>query len=308
MRWKRGNRLRLLDESSASPCVREILADIRESFGVPVAPLLYRAYAVFPRFLEIHWQTFRPVVKSRQFFMLGARLAAECYTRAHNYFAVGNLDSNGLGSNVTVTLPLTQVLDYYQYLDPLLLLVAAGQAQAFEGPVGDASSAPEPAQHPTFPVAPRLLSDEEATTPMHRIWDERRRVLELAFTSDEHRSLACWPEFYQSYWSALKGLIKSPLYTDCQYRMCESALKLARELPVLLETSIPQLLEAGLDDQDVSSIARINEAFMQTLTGLVLDVTFARIASEGGSHKGPRPGGEKPGKAPVQTGTPIRAA
>ncbi|HKD84758.1 MAG TPA: halocarboxylic acid dehydrogenase DehI family protein [Terriglobales bacterium] len=308
MRWKRGNRLRLADENGASPCVREILADVRESFGVPVVPLLYRAYAVFPRFLELHWETFRPVVKSRQFFLLGARLAAECYTRAHNYFAVGNLDSNGLASSGNVTLPLGQVLDYYQYLDPLLLLIAAAQVQAFEGPVGDASSMAEPAQHPTFPVGPHLLSDEESTPPMQRIWDERRRLLELAFTSDEHRALACWPEFYQSYWSALKSLIKSPLYTDCQYRMGESALKLARELPVALETTVPQLLEAGLDDQDMSSVARINDAFMQALTGLVLDVTFARIASEGGTHKGPRPEDEKPGKATVPTGTPIRAA
>jgi hypothetical protein len=297
-----------VDESNASPSLREIFADVRQSLGVPVVPLLYRAYAVFPRFLDVHWQTFRPMVSSRQFFMLGARLAAECYTRAHNYFAIGNLDSDGLESTAAVTLPLAQVLDYYQYLDPLLLLISAAQMQAFEGPIGDSSAKPEPAQHPTFPVAPGVVGDEEASTAVERIWNDRRRVLELAFTSDEHRALACWPEFYQSYWSAVKNLINSPLYADCQYRIGESALKLARELPGSFETTIPQLLEAGLDDQDVSSVARINEAFMQALTGLVLDITFARIAREGGTHKGPKPGDDKPTKPSVQTGTPIRAA
>jgi halocarboxylic acid dehydrogenase DehI len=309
MTWKRGNRLHLVEESDASPCVREIFADVRESFGVPVVPLLYRAYAVFPPFLDLHWQTFRPLVKSRQFFMLSARLAAECYTRAHNYFDIRSLDAHEQGANLNASLPLGQLLDYYQYLNPVLLLVSAAQMQAFEGPVGDASATPEPAQHPIFPVAPGQLSDNEATPAVRRIWDERRRVLELAFTSDEHRALACRLEFYQSYWLGLKNLITSPLYADCRYRMGESALKLARELPGSFETTIPQLLEAGLEDQDVSSVARINEAFMRALTGLVLDITFARIASEGGTHKEPRPGDEKPPRpAAKKAGTPIRAA
>lgn len=241
--------------------------------------------------------------------MLGARLAAECYTRAHNYFAIGPVDSSDLAPNVNATLPLAQVLDYHQYLDPLLLLIAAAQVQAFEGAIGEPSAMPERAQHPTFPVAPRLVSDQEATPQVQRMWDERRRLLELAFTSDEHRALACWPEFYQPYWSGLKNLMKSPVYADCQYRVGESALKLARELPGTLETTIPQLLEAGLDDEDVSSVARINESFMQALTGLVLDITFARIACEGGTRNEPKPGEEKPPTAEVQkTGTPIRAA
>ena len=307
MRWKRGNRLRLVSEGEASACLREIFADVRESFGVPVVPLLYRAYAVFPRFLEYHWETFRPVVKSRQFFLLGARLAAECYTRAHNYFAIGNVDSRELVSDGANALPLSQVLDYYQYLDPLLLLVAAAQLQAFEEPIGDPSAVPEVAQHPSFPVAPRLLGDGDATPAAQRIWNDRRRLLDVGFISDEHRALACWSEFYQSYWSGLRDLLKSPLYADCQCRMGESALKLARELPVSLETPIPQLLDEGLDDQEVSSVARINEAFMQALTGLVLDVTFARIASEGGTRKEPRPESEMPSPA-RKAGAPIRAA
>ena len=52
---------------------------------LPVLRFLYQAYAAYPEFLEIHWQAFRPAVQSRQFFLCGARLAAESYTRVHNY-------------------------------------------------------------------------------------------------------------------------------------------------------------------------------------------------------------------------------
>jgi hypothetical protein len=317
MRWKRGSRLRLISEADAPPRTREIFAEVRERLGLPVVPLLYQAYAVFPDFLELHWQSFRPLVESRQLFVLGARLAAECYTRAHNYFAVDSLAGHEAESAVDATLPLSQVLDYYQYLDPFLLLITAAQMQAFEGAAGEPGDATDNARHASFPVAPRLLSDSEATSAVQRIWSERRRMLELAFVSDEHRALACWPEFYQRYWAGLKNLLQSPLYADGQYRIGESALKLAHELPVPVDTAIPQLLDSGLDNDQVYSLVHVNEAFMQALTGLLLDITFARIGLEGGNHK---VGSETPAEKPVtserplsespakQAGTPTRAA
>lgn len=320
MRWKRGSRPRLVNEGDASLRTRAIFSEIRERLGLPVVPLLYQAYAVFPDFLELHWQSFRPLIESRQFFVLGARLAAECYTRAHNYFVVESLAGREAESVANVTLPLSRVLDYYQYLDPLLLVITAAQMQAFEGASGDSSGNPDHAQHASFPVAPRLLSDGEATVAVQRIWEERRRILELAFVSDEHRTLACWPEFYQRYWPGLKNLLQSPLYADCQYRIGESALKLAHELPVPVDTAIPQLLDAGLDNDQVYALVRVNEAFMQALTGLLLDITFARIGLEGGNHKADVADSEAPGEKPVtserplsespakQAGTPTRAA
>jgi hypothetical protein len=307
MRWKRGSRLRLISEADAPPRTRQIFAEVRESLGLPVVPSLYQAYAAFPDFLELHWQSFRPVMESRQFFLLCARLAAECYTRAHNYFAVGDLAGREWNASVNV-LPLSQVLDYYQYVDPLLLLITAAQMQAFEGPIGEVPNAAEEARHASFPVAPRLLSDAEATTAAQRIWEERRRILELAFVSDEHRALACWPEFYQQYWAALKGLLQSPIYVDCQYRIGESALKLARELPIPMETTIPQLLEAGLDNEPLSSLVHVNEAFMRALTGLLLDITFARIGFEGGNHKEQDSGNDAPAEKPVQSESPAKKA
>ena len=285
MRWRRGNHLKLVDEAEAPPRTREIFDEVRHSLGLPVVPSLYQAYAAYPGFLEIHWQAFRPAVRSRQFFLLGARLAAESYTRVHNYFDVDSLASRELHCNGTAGPSLAQALDYYQYLDPLLLLIASAQMQAFEGPAGSEQIASEPAQHPTFPVSPRLLNDAEATPAQHRMWGERRRLLELAFISDEHRAMACWPGFYQEYWRALQELMRSPLFTDCQYRIGESAFGLARELPARLETSVPQLLEAGLTDEEVASLAHINEAFGLALSGLILDITFARVACEGGTHR-----------------------
>jgi halocarboxylic acid dehydrogenase DehI len=283
MRWKRGNRLRLIGEGDAPPSTREIFDEVRHSLGVPSVPVLYRAYAAFPQFLEYHWEVFRPAVQSRQFFSLGARLAAESYTRAHAYLGIDSLTMCDMVSQADPHLPVAQVLDYYQYLDPLLLLISSAQMQAFEGVVGHAGAAEVPI-HPTFQVAPELVADEEASAPVQRIWTERRRLLEVAFVSDEHRALARWPQFYREYWASLRTSVGSPLYSDCQYRIGESAWTMVRELPVRLETSVSQVLDHGMDGEGLSSLVRINEAFMQAMTGLVLDVTFARIACDGGTR------------------------
>ena len=309
MSWKRGNRPKLVAESEAPAPTRRIFDEVRNSLGIPVVPKLYQAYAAFPQFLELHWQAFSPALQARQFFLLGARLAAESYTRAHNYFEVRNLSSRDLVSDNSGELPLAQVLDYYQYLDPLLLLIVAVQMQAFEGPIGQQQENPQLANHPTFPVAPRLLSDPEAAPGVHRIWDERRRMLELAFISDEHRAMASCPKFYGEYWQALRDLLQLPLYADCQLRVGESAWSLTRELPAKVDIGISLLLEAGLDGEQVSSLVRINEAFLQALSGLVLDITFARIAYDGGTRRESRRDNKLPiEKPPQKSGSPTRAA
>jgi|HubBroStandDraft_3_1064219.scaffolds.fasta_scaffold59106_3 hypothetical protein len=309
MGWKRGNRLRLVSEDDAPPRTREIFEEICHSLGLPSVPILYQAYAAFPQFLELHWRAFRPALQSRQFFMLGARMAAESYTRAHNYFEIAALTMYESHPDVSPKLPISQVLDYYQYLDPLLLLISAAQMQAFEGPVGENGNF-EPANHPDFPVPPCLLNLEQVSPAVQRTWDERRRILDVAVVSDEHRALACWPDFYREYWAVLKSILRSPVYADCQYRIGESALCLVAELPVQVETGVAQLLDAGMDGEELCSLVRINEAFMQAMTGLVLDVTFARIGCEGGTH-GQSAAQRESARAPKKkkkAGSPTRAA
>ena len=308
MRWKRGQRLKLVSEEEAPESTRAIFRDIRDSLGVPVVPTVYQAYAAFPQFLELHWRVFQPVLQTAHFFLVGSRLAAEAYTRAHNYFEICSLRRRE-SARVPTTLSLAQVLDYYQYLDPLQLLVTAAQMQAFEGPTGGPQRTREPARHPQFTIAPALMSDQHASPGLQRSWNERKRVLELALVSDEHRALACWPEFYAEYWTALRELLQSPVYADCQFRLAESALSMTSELPVRVEVGLPQMLEAGLSDEQVTAVMRMNEALMQALTGVVLDITFARIGYEGGTRGEPGP---HTGPASEHTaspeGSPIRAA
>jgi Halocarboxylic acid dehydrogenase DehI len=297
MRWKKGSRLKLVSEADATPPVRAIFDEVRHALGVPAVPILYQAYAAVPKFLELHWDALRAATKTRQFFRMGERLAAEAYTRAQSYFAIPGLkvqrepglpsgnEEHGVGS-------LVQALEYYQYLDPLLMLITVAQMQAFEGSVGLPGEQIEDGCPAWFANAPELAAAEGTGPILQRIWEERRRTLDLAFVPDEHRAAAMWPGAYLQCWAAVKDLVASPLYADCQYRIGESAWGLARDLPVRVESDVSRLQDAGLSDEEISSVARANESLIGAFTGLLLDVTFMRIACEGGSQ--PEAHGYKP--------------
>jgi len=289
MKWKRGSRLKLVSEAEASPPICAIFDEVRHSLGVPTVPILYQAYAVVPKFLELHWEALRPALSTRMFFHMGERLAAEAYTRAQSYFAIPDLQSlresdrtNEAGDSSISG--LVGALTYYQYLDPLLVLITAAQMQAFDGVVGSLDPRVESGSPNAIVRAPELAAEEMAGAALQSIWEERRRTFDLAFVPDEHRAAAMWPRTYQQCWTAVKELIASPLYADCQYRIGESAWRLVWDLPVAIETDISRLLEAGVSGEEISVLAGVNESLYGAFTGMLLDVTFMRIACEGGSH------------------------
>jgi hypothetical protein len=289
MKWKRGSRLKLVSEAEASPSICAIFDEVRHSLGVPTVPILYQAYAAVPKFLELHWEAMRPALSTRMFFHMGERLAAEAYTRAQSYFAIPALRSLREGDRTSevgdpAISGLAGALGYYQYLDPLLVLITAAQMQAFDGVVGSLDEHVEGGSANAIARAPELAAEEQAGAALQRIWEERRRTLDVAFVPDEHRAAAMWPGIYQQCWTAVKDLIASPLYADCQYRIGESAWGLVRDLPVPIENDISRLLEAGVSGDQISVLARVNESLFGAFTGMLLDVTFMRIACEGGSH------------------------
>jgi hypothetical protein len=135
---------------------------------------------------------------------------------------------------------------------------------------------------------------------VQRIWEERRLLHNLSFVSDEHRALARWNQFYQEYWNELKSLLQSPLGNDAQYRIADSAWGLARELPGRVETPITDLLDDGIGGEEVTSLVRINQALAQAYSGLMLDVTFARIGCEGGTVRKEEPAASRAERTPTR--------
>lgn len=285
MPWRKGNRLRLVSEANADEATRRIFLEIKQALGLTRLELFYPALAVYPVFLRLHWDTVARIARSRELFDAAARLRADAYTRAHNYFHVPDLSAHrSLPETGADAADISAIAEFYHYVEPLLLLLACYQMQALEGVAGqsDAVATPQPPPPPQEP--PSCTVDEHSASPaLKKLFDEIRRVLAVPFVSPEFLAFACWPGFFRDFWSALKHMLASPVYDECRYGVRSTAWSLALQLPGPSELSIEQLSDFGMTAEEIASVARILELFVTNLSGQLLNMAAAKIGLEGGN-------------------------
>ena len=283
---KRQRRITLIPESQAQGRVLDIYQDIKTTLGVPHINLLFQAYGAYPVFLELHWKAMKPTLGTVEFFQFADRLRAEAYTRAHNYFAVPDFCEEVKEMQLTqgARQELTEIVELFHYNNPLLLLIVAAQMQALdEAPVAARQSS-GPAVHPVFEQKPCSVPEERATERVKRVYEDIKRTLALNFINSDYRAFGRFPDFLDAYWEAMKPALALPIYSEHKRKLKDSALNFATELPLAPQLSIQQMQEAGLEEQEITDIVRITEQFLDLISGLILNVCFAKIGLEGGTR------------------------
>lgn len=285
MSWKKGNRLPVVTEAQAEGRTREIYDELKQALGVPHVNVIHQVYGGFPKFLDLHWRSFKPAVETARFFELADRLRADAYTRMHNYFEIPDLcaKTSSVQFSEGAQQELTRAVDLFTYYNPLLLLLVAGQLQAFEGPIGDPQAAREPSSPPAFDGAPILVNEEVTPQPIKKLYEEIKRTFGLPLVSTDYRAMARWPDFLRAYWELLKEISDSPLYQQCQNGIRETAWALTRELPGPIDMAVSGLEEMEIDEADISSIVRISDLFVHGFSSQTLNISMAKIALEGGN-------------------------
>ena len=298
MPLSRKRRLILLREADASGRTLEIFQEIKAALGVPHVNLMFQAYGAYPKFLDAMWKAMRPAVETREFFDHADRLRGEAYTRAHNYFVIPDLCSSIRDIQFTTGAQheLTDVVELFHYNNPLLLMIAALQLQAFEDGPTQRRSAATGAEHPVISQKPVQVAEEGAPAPTRKIYDDIKRTLGVSFVNTDYQALARWPDFLSMYWNAFKPVASSPLYGESRHSLRESALALASDLPNAPQLGVEHMQDAGLQDEEISAALHITEEFLDVLSGLLLNVAFAKIALEGGNRF--RAPSREPGKVP----------
>lgn len=283
---KRQRRIPLVPESEAQGRVFDIYQEIKRALGVPTVNLLFQAFGAYPKFLELHWQAINPTLGTAEFFQFADRLRAEAYTRAHNYFAVPDFceEVKEMQLSPGARQELTEIVELFHYNNPLLLLIVAAQMHAF-----DESSVPQrqssgPAIHPVFAQKPCSVPEEHATERVKRVYEDIKRTLRLNFINTDYRALGRFPDFLEAYWEAMKPALALPIYSEHKRRLRESAFSFAAELPSAPQLSIQQMQDAGVEEEEITDIVRITEQFIDLISGLILNVCFAKIGLEGGTR------------------------
>jgi Halocarboxylic acid dehydrogenase DehI len=283
MAWKR-QKLRLVPELEASGEVLEIYAEIKHALGLPYISPMFQALAAYPAFFRVFWDTLRPDLETREFFSLAQRIAAEAYTRVHNYLNVPNLSRRveEMEFSPGAQEELRDAMDLYLYNNSVLLLIIAAQMQGFENPHASPRPSSAPAEHPSHPERPILVDERNAPPETRKIYEDIKKTMGTPFLNTSYINFGRWPDFLREYWGALKPVMLSPIYEQNRNALQQSALTLAIELPTPLELSPAQLEEMGVSHNDVNAVLQITEFFLAQLSKQLLNIAFAKISLEGG--------------------------
>lgn len=277
MSWRKGVRLTLVPEHHASGSTAIVFREIKELLGIPYVPMSFQAFAAYPRFLELLWSTIQPLLGTRELFQLAGRLRAEVYTRVHNYFAVPDFE------HLAKTPQLADVLDVLMYADPVLFLLLSAQQQSFDGPVGSLGT-PHPAEHQRFSTNVDPLDYDTAPADIRKLYDDMRRLRNQSYVDSDEQALARFPQFFTTYSHALKSVLQSPLYEPSQLAVREAAYSLAGDLPMVIELEYGRMAAGKLSASEITAVVRLTEALVCAMSATLLNITFAKIALEGGNR------------------------
>ncbi len=285
MAWKK-QKLRLVPESEADEATLEIYAEIKHALGIPYINPMFQAYAAYPEYFRLLWNALVPALETREFFSAAERIAAESYTRVHNYLSVPDLSRKvkEMDFSLGAQEELKDVTDLYLYNNSVLLLICAAQMQAFENPSASARPATEPAEHPSHPERPILVKESNAPPETRKIYEDIKKTMGTPFLNTSYINFGRWPDFLRVYWETIKPVILTPLYEQNHMAIRQSALALAAELPRPLPLSPAQTEEAGVSPNDLNDVIQVTEFFLNLLSKQLLNIAFAKIGLEGGGH------------------------
>ncbi|ABF41344.1 hypothetical protein Acid345_2343 [Candidatus Koribacter versatilis Ellin345] len=281
MPWRRGNRLTLLQEREASGRVAEVFEELKFALGIGYVPVPFQAFAAYPAFLDALIKAMRPLLATREFFDSAARLRAEAYTDVHNYFKVA-----AIGEGLSAAEAAAE-MELFGFVESAMLLMLSVQSQAFEGPVG-LDVAGHPAGLMAIMSSPDFVNSETTSPPVKRVLDEQRHLLELAYYSDEQRSLTHSPELLFAYWRVLKPLLNTAIHERMVFDIRESAWKCALEIPVQVNLEIAKLLEAGVGEEEIGIVGRMTELLARGAAIGLMNAMIGKIGMEGGNVSTPR--------------------
>jgi len=97
-----------------------------------------------------------------------------------------------------------------------------------------------------------------------------------------YRAFARWPDFLQSYWTAVKPITATELFRNCESAVREEARQLVNELPGPVEFNASTLAGLDMSPTAANALVDITGMFVHSLTAALLNVSVARIALEGG--------------------------
>lgn len=284
MPWNR-NKLNMVSETDAKGETARIFADLKETLGIPHVSMVFRVLASLPRFFPLFWKAARPMLQTGEFFSSAEQIRADAHHRMQTRFTVPNLRGKlmEMGFSTGAQEEVKDVVELYEYVNPVLLLNLAALMEGMEHPAGPPRHGNLPAQHPSHPGRPILVDERVAPEPTRKLYDDIKQTMGTPYLNTSYITFGRWPDFLREYWNSLKPIIGSANYEEQRVALRDFALSAARDLPEAIHLSPVDLRRAGISEDEQNMALQATHFFLNLLSKQVLNIAFARVGLEGGA-------------------------
>jgi hypothetical protein len=279
---KAGERLVLVDETTADRLTIEAYELITRKLRVPRVPVFFRALAGEKALLPC-WQALRPAVRLRAFEEGADELRARA-ARAAVEMGCPLIETQleWAGYDVDEIDEIRGQVNIFHYQDAKLLLAVAVLCEALNGGAGGGKETPRAMQRVPRGVPHEMdiveLVPEDADGGLAKVFKSIRVHLGLGLVADEFRALGRWPKYLQLAWDDARKRDDHPRARSAASDLWTHADATAATLPVRVSVTDAQLSSAGANPRRVRDLV---VRFRRAITGLVLDVAQLKVQLDG---------------------------
>ena len=275
----------LVRESEATDeRAREAFRDIKSSLRVPIVNLMFQAWAVVPRFLDITWRRLRPNVLSAQFVALSAEIDKLGRNGAAHWPASDHasiLHARAVG-DAEIT-RMREVIELFAQVNPKLLILACTIDQALHGKTVGGVGSPGPHRDDER-ERPRefrgvrfsLIEEREAPPRVRAIYEDMRTSMRLPFIETEYKAMASYPDWLEVWWKDCKPKTLDPQYAALARLLSERAVQASNSLPHAVSLSDDLLASNEIDEAKRDELRSATSTFVRLLPGVIINVEIAR--------------------------------
>jgi hypothetical protein len=277
----------MVSESEAQGETARIYAELKETLGIPHVSMVFRILAAFPQFFALFWKCAQPMLQTGEFFTAADQIRVQGYNQMKSGFDVPDLRAKLVEFEFTPRAQeeVRDVVELYEYINPVLLLVMAALEQGFEHP----ESVPPkhgalPVQHLRHPSRPILVDERLAPEPTRKLYDDIKKTMGTPYLNTSYVTFGRWPDFLHEYWASLKPIIGTPAYEKARGSLRDFAMNAANDLPEGIHLSRGTLDKAGVTDEGRAIALQTVNFFLDLLGKQVLNIAFAKVGLEGGAR------------------------
>lgn len=278
--------VRPVPEHRVSAELSPVYRELKETLGVPWVGVITQAVAHYRPFFIEAWRQFQPSARSHFFETRCDDIRLAAWEQVGAEFAIeprtGSL--RRLGYSESEIGQIRATLDVFDYGNPkyLVLATAIQQSLCHDRRLGGVTRERRDAM-PRAPIyqvdpIPVMVEEHHALDGLRSVYDDIKATLGLPFVNSDYKAMGRWPSYLALAWDDLKPAIDSAPYVRIRQSLHEQALATVDDLPHAYLVDRAKAITVGLTEEQTSELMRVISLFQWLLSGLILNVTYFKLA------------------------------